>query len=527
MHASIENCLAETAASTSLAARFGDARRLSSATLESVPRAVRRPSFDPMDLREGILHLGCGAFHRAHQALLTQRAIEVELAARRRAGGMTAEPPPWGIVAASLHTPDTVRQLREQDGLFTVLERGPRSTGVEVVGTVRDQVFAPDEQGVINAWFANPAIRIVSLTVTTAGYALNAATGRLDPWHPDIVKDLYAAQPSSTIGILVDGLKKRRMLGKTPPVVISCDNLAQNGRALRQACIDFAALSDDRMANWIAGHVQFPCTMVDRIVPVVADEDRDEALAQTGCVDMVPVSTEPFAQWVIEHFDGARPLWDEVGAEFVADVGPWEASKHRLLNGGHLVIGYLGLLLGYESVAEAVADPSLAAFVMRFMLAEQKPTLPVSDHDIDAYAHQLLARWSNQAIHHRLDRICRDGSCKLPTRLLAGLQDNLRKGRPSPCTFLALAAWMCCLGTGRRQGCELRDQLSDRLANIAQGRQGDADLMVDGFLQVSDVFTPDMRDDPRVRSALVQALTDLWHLGPLAAVEQRLAGGLQ
>ncbi|MDB5842709.1 MAG: hypothetical protein JWP79_19 [Polaromonas sp.] len=500
--------------------------RLSRSRLNALPQDVQRPSFDPAALRTGIVHLGCGSFHRAHQAFLTQQAIEAEQGLSALQG--KSRPAPWGIVGASLQTPGTTQALAAQDGLYSVLERGPGQTRVSIVGTLCDLVFAPARPLALRRALADPAVRIVTLTITTAGYVADPATGRLDASHPAVLQDLQLVHPKSAIGVLVDGLAQRRASGVLPPVVLCCDNLPSNGRLLRQLCIDYAALHDDALAGWIAGQVQFPSTMVDRIVPATTDEDRAQARRALGLVDAAPVSAEPFSQWVIEQFDGDRPRWDLVGAQYVADVGPWEASKLRLLNGGHLAIACLGLLAGCETVADAMAVPGFAAYALRFMLDEQKPTLPPSDHDINAYARQLLARWRSRGIAHRLERVARDASTKLPTRLLASLRENRQAARPAPCTLLAVAAWMRCVAGMNEAGrpIALSDPLHGQLqAAVSAAAPGPAGL-VDALLGVTDVFGQDLAGDIRLRLSLAKAVGVLQQRGARGAVMACVAGTL-
>lgn len=482
--------------------------RLSRATLGALPAGVRRPRFDPAALRAGILHLGCGAFHRAHQAVFTGRAIEAEGEAGLR----------WGIVAASLRRPAMRDALSPQDGLYTVLERGPERSRAEVVGALHQVVFAPDGAALARR-IADPAIRIVTLTVTAPAYCLDPATGRLDPAHPDIRRDMLRGTPRSVPGILAAGLDAVRRAGGRPPVVLSCDNLPANGRTLRQAVLDCAALGDDRLAAWIGREVQFPSSMVDRIVPSATGADTADATALTGLLDMAPVPAEPFRQWVIEEFAGPRPLWEAAGAEFVPDVAPWEASKLRLLNGTHMAIAYLGALAGRNTVAEAVADPALARFALRFMLEEQMPTLPPSDHDIRAYAGQLLGRWRNPGIEHRLTRVGRNGSEKLQPRLLAAMRQNMAAGRPVDCTILAVAAWMLCAASRSRTCARMEDEREGRLLAVAEAAGGDAARLVDGMLRLEEVFGPDLVRCGAFRDGLVAAVGAIHAHGPLGAAQ--------
>jgi fructuronate reductase len=303
-------------------------------------------------------------------------------------------------------------------------------------------------------------------------------------------------------------------------VVLSCENLPGNGRTLRQAAMDYAALSDDRLAGWIGRAVQFPSSMVDRITPATTALDHAEAAAMLGLTDAAPVAAEPFRQWVIEAFDGPRPRWDAVGAEFVPDVAPWEASKLRLLNGTHMAIAYLGALAGLQTVADVVAEPLFAEYALRFMLREQKPTLPPSRHDIDAYARQLLQRWRNPAIAHELGRVGRNGSDKLQPRLLASLQENLRAGRPAPCTLLAIAAWICWATRqpGPEDAVEMQDPLAGRLRILGLAVGDDAARLTSAVLDMENVFGSELPRLDSFRAALTAAVADLQCRGPRAVV---------
>ncbi len=496
--------------------------RLARGALQRLPPPVRRPAFDVGALRPGILHLGCGAFHRAHQAVFTQRAIEQESAA-------AGSPPAWGIVSASLCRPAARDALRPQQGLYTVIERGPDGTRAEVVGSLCEVLYAREDSSALFAHFRDPRIKIVTLTVTGPAYCLDPSTGRLCAEHPDVRRDLEARDgwPRSALGVLARGLAEAWRVGREPPVVLSCDNLAANGRTLRQAVVDYAALSDDRLAAWIAGTVQFPSCMVDRIVPAAAGADREEAAALLGFADEAAVAAEPFRQWVIERFDGPRPMWEAAGAQFVGDVGPWETSKLRLLNGTHMAIAYLGLLAGLRTVSEFVNEPARAAYLLRLMLDEQAPTMPPSDHDIQAYARQLLERWRNPGIAHELSRVGRNGSEKLPTRLLASVRDNLAAGRPAPRTVLAVAAWIrCASGRGGSLGAApqgLDDPLAETLGRLGEAAGDDDARLLDAFLGLEEVFGTDLPRHRPFRAALLRALRRLRRRGLEGIADEDLA----
>jgi fructuronate reductase len=415
--------------------------------------------------------------------------------------------------------------LQPQDGLYTVLERGPHGASATVVGTLSEVVFAQENPAAFLARFTDPAIRLVTLTVTSSGYCLDPATERLAVRHPDIQKDLHASLPSSALGILVSGLAKVRNAGRRPPVVMSCDNLPANGRILRQTAIDYAALFDDELAGWIASSVQFPCSMVDRITPATTGADLADAAATLGVFDAAPVSAEPFRQWVIEDFDGPRPAWEAAGAEFVPDVAPWEASKLRLLNGTHMAVAYLGSLARLQTVADFVDDPVFAAYALRFMLAEQLPTLPPSKHDIHAYAHQLMQRWRNPGIVHQLSRVGRNGSEKLQPRLLASIWENLEAGRPAPCTLLAVAAWICCASgcVGHGHAAETQDPLVERMHALGATAGNDTERLTASVLAMEDIFGRDLPRHEAFRLELTQAVGDLQRMGPHATVTALLA----
>jgi fructuronate reductase len=501
--------------SRSAASWDGTLARLSLATLDRLPPSVRRPGFDVTALRPGILHLGCGAFHRAHQAVFTQQAIE--------AGG-GAEPEAWGIIGASLRKPGMRDALQPQDGLYTVLERGTGAARAQVVGTVRSVVVMQEDPNALTRRFADPAIRVVTLTVTSSAYCLDT-TGRLDAGHPDIRRDLQSPVPRSAIGVLVAGLAEVRRSGGRPPVVMSCDNLAANGRVLRQAAMDYAALHDDVLASWIGSAVQFPCSMVDRIVPSATAEDMEDAAVLLGLSDRAAVVTEPFRQWVIEAFDGPRPRWGAVGAIYVADVAPWEASKLRLLNGTHMALAYLGALAGLGTVSDVVAEPVFAAYASRFMLQEQMPTLPSSGHDIEAYARQLLERWGNPGIAHRLGRVGRNGSEKLQVRLLASIACNLKTGRPTPCTILAVAAWICCASgrVGRCHPAEFEDPSNGRMRVLGASAGDDAVALTRAALDVESVFGTELPRHAPFRAELARAVAMLQREGAVGAVSTLMA----
>ncbi len=484
--------------------------RLSYATLGTARQNVRRPGFDPASLGRGILHLGCGAFHRAHQAVATQRAIEAQ-------GGEGLR---WGIASASMVRRVTPSQLIPQDGLYTVLERGVEGVRAEIVGTLREVLHAPSALRGLPDRIADDKTQIVTMTITSPGYLLEPSSGRLQKDHLDVLHDLrHQENPRSAIGAVVYGLRKIRQNGGNPPVIISCDNIADNGSTLRRAVSSFAAMRDDGLASWIETNVRFPNTMVDRIVPATTNADREEAAALLGLYDAAPVSAEPFLQWVIEDFDGGRPLWEAAGARFVSDVKPFEVAKLRLLNGTHMLLAYLGALAGFKTIAETMADPLFAAFTEAFMLREQGPTLGMPDAELHAYAMQIMGRLRNPAIRHDVARIGRNGSAKMATRLMRPLRQNLLEGRGGPCTILVLAAWIrwFALRDTRGTHVQLIDPKKDEMKSLCEETGEDHLLQAEAFLSIEEIFGPKMPNHTRVIAELAQALRDL-HLYPVQDV---------
>ena len=489
--------------------------RLGRDSLARLPAAVGRPSFAPDALEVGIVHLGIGAFHRAHQAAFTQEALAV------RSG-------PWGICGVSLRSADTHDRLAAQDHLYTLIERDAETARATIIGAVRETLFAPADPGAVVARLAAPSTRLVTLTITEKGYCLDRRTGALDTDHPDISHDLAAAAaPRSAIGYLVRGLARRKAGEGGPLTVLSCDNLPANGRALERAVRGFASLIDPDFERWIADHIAFPCSMVDRIVPASTAETYRLAAGLTGLEDQAAVACETFRQWVIEdRFAAGRPAWDAAGVELVGDVAPYETMKIRLLNGSHSTIAYLGYLAGYATVAEAMRDDSLRALILRLMTDEIAPTLTMpAGVDVAAYRRRLIERFADPGLAHRTWQIAMDGSQKLPQRLLGTIAERLAAGRPIPCLALAVAAWMRYVGGRDEAGqpIDVVDPLADRLKVIAATAGGDAATLVDHYAGIEEIFgTLGRRAD--FRAAVAGALAALQQLGARRAVAALVGG---
>ena len=369
----------------------------------------------------------------------------------------------------------------------------------------------------------DPRIRIVSLTVTEKGYCHDPATGALDARHPDVVHDLAnPATPVSAPGLLVRALELRRAAGLRPFTVLSCDNLPANGETTARVVVGFAALRSPDLAGYIEKEVAFPSTMVDRIVPATTDDDRVLVRAATGLSDAWPVVTEPFTQWVIEdRFPTGRPAFDEAGAQFVADVRPFELMKLRMLNGSHSTLAYLGYLAGHAFVSDAIADPDFHALIRGLMNDEVMPTLSREVGDLAAYRDALLARFANPALKHRTWQIAMDGSQKLPQRLLGTIRDRLASGQPITRLALGVAGWMRYVTGIDEQGrtIDVRDPLAVKLHDIASAAGGKPDRLLDGLLGLREVFGADLPANEAFRTVLAGHLTALFRHGALATVK--------
>jgi fructuronate reductase len=374
-------------------------KRLSSASLAALPAEVQCPGYDRSKLRHGILHLGIGAFHRAHMAVYTDAIAGL--------GDLG-----WGIRAASLRSPDTRDALASQDDLYTLGIQSGEGTTLRVIGIVKDVLVAPESPEALIAAMADPAIRIVSLTVTEKGYCHDPATGELNEAHPDIRHDLGALdRPRSAPGFLVAALLRRHSAGIPPFTILCCDNLPANGRTVRRVILRMAALADPALGRTLEGSLAVPCTMVDRIVPSTTDTDRASIAARLGVQDAWPVVAEPFSQWVIEdNFPLGRPAWEKVGVQFAKDVAPFEHMKLRMLNGSHSALAYLGSLAEHAHVSDAAQDPALARYLSGLWREIAPAVPPPPGQDVMAYADALLARFRNTAIRHKLTQIAMDGA---------------------------------------------------------------------------------------------------------------------
>lgn len=474
--------------------------RLSLANLKEV---VARSGISPPqpsrdEVTTGIVHLGIGAFHRAHQAVFTSDAMA--------ASGVTE----WGIVGVTQRSPTVRSQLVPQNGLYTLWEKGVGAASPRVMGLHTDVVAGADDPAAVAGLLASPEVRVVTLTITEKGYRMKAGY-RLHTEDEVVAADLAGAlaagRPCSAVGQLVAGLVRRASVG-APLTVLSCDNLPENGRVLAglvRECYQAAGL-EDRVGEFVESSVSFPCSMVDRIVPATTDADRADAFTLLGVEDRALVVAEPFRQWVIEDaFAADRPAWERAGAVITPEVAPWEKAKLRLLNGSHSLLAYAGALAGFSTIAAAICDEQILQWVVELQ-AEQTATLEVPHGlDIDQYRSQLLERFANPALPHTTFQVAMDGSQKLPQRLVAPLREQLAFGHLPNAILRALAAWMAFVALGHDVNgapLPLDDPLADRLR--ASTGDGSATAVVRGLLGMEEVIDAELREDARVKDALIE-----------------------
>lgn len=470
--------------------------RLSCRTLDQLPANVARPAYDLSQVKASILHLGIGAFHRAHQAMYTDAVLA--------AGDLH-----WGICGAGVISAEMKTALTPQDGLYTLCARGAESRDVRVIGSITEILGGAEEAAIVLERMADAQIRIVSITVTEKGYYLDPASGEINLGAEPIQHDLAKPeQPTTILGLIVRGLQLRRQRGIPPFTVMSCDNLPANGKLARRAVIGFARKLDANLAQWIENEVAFPCTMVDRITPATTDQDRTDIAAIIGMEDAWPVVTEAFSQWVIEdNFTMGRPDWSVGGAIFSHEIERWENMKLRCLNGAHSTLAYLGQLFERDTVASAMQF-GLVTEVLDVLWNEIREVLDAPQGvDTAAYVESLKQRFRNPNLRHLTAQIASDGSQKLPQRLLAPLRDRLERGLVSPAIATALAAWMHFVVKTAHTGQKLNDPMGEILVRTANSSKQSREV-VSNLLGLDQIFGEDLRRNPAVVAAITEKF--LW-----------------
>lgn len=485
--------------------------KLSSATMGALGNKVAVPSYDRSTVRPGIVHLGLGGFHRAHQAMYLDRLMNSGLALD------------WGICGVGTMSQDRpmLDVMRAQDCLYTLVVKHPDGTlEPRVIGSIVDYLFAPDDPEAVVARMADPATRILSLTITEGGYHVHQVTGELDTSDAGIQHDLRSdGPPQSVFGFITEALVRRRALGVPPFTVMSCDNIPGNGHVAQKMLTAFARLKDPGLGDWIATEVKFPNSMVDRITPVTTEADRKTLAERFGVVDGWPVVCEPFTQWALEDaFGGDRPAFDEVGVQLVPDVEPYELMKLRLLNASHQALCYLGYLAGYRYAHEVCSDPLFVNFLLGYMHEEATPTLPpVPGVDLDRYKQQLIERFANPEVRDTLARLCAESSDRIPKWLLPVVREQLAAGRGIDRAALVVAAWARYAEGVDELGepIEIVDRLRDRLMERARKQQHEDPL---AFISDRDLFG-DLSADDRFVAAFTSALDSLHTRGARATLQ--------
>lgn len=458
------------------------------------------PAYHRDALVARIVHLGFGAFHRAHQG------VYADILAAEHGSD-------WGYCEINLIGGEQqIADIRRQDNLYTVAEMSADAWRARVVGVVKNALHAQvDGLEAVFAALCEPQVAIVSLTITEKGYCHSPATGELMLDHPLIAADLaHPKAPSSAVGVIVEALARRKAAGLAGFSVMSCDNMPENGHVARNVVMAFARAVNTELAAWIEENVTFPSTMVDRIVPAVTPQTLDKIEQLTGVRDPAGVACEPFRQWVIEdNFVAGRPAWEKAGAELVRDVVPFEEMKLRMLNGSHSFLAYLGYLAGYQHINDCMEDTNYRRAAQALMLNEQAPTLRVQGVDLARYADRLIERYSNPALRHRTWQIAMDGSQKLPQRWLDSLRWHQAHDSAAPLLTLGVAGWMRYVSGVDEQGNAI--EVCDPLLNVIQDAvrtSGEGDARVKALLSIREIFG----DDLPARQEFVAQVTEAYKL---------------
>lgn len=478
---------------------------------------VAEAALQPGLAKSGILHIGIGAFHRAHQAVYTEKAMAAK-------GGN------WHIIGVSLRSTDIVDVMNQQDCTYTVLERHPEGPCAHRITSISHVIAAARDVKPVLAALSDSAIRIVTITVTEKAYGIDRHSGKIQYDHPAIQHDLeHPDKPSGLVGILVAGLKSRMNAAMQPFTVVSCDNLPANGRLLRSGVVDFANQIDPQLADWISEKVSFPSTMVDRITPASTSSTFADVKALTGQDDRAAIETEPFSQWVIEdNFPDGRPAWEDAGAIVVNDVEPYEGMKLRMLNGSHSLIAYLGLLGGYRYVRDVMANDNFARLVARHMDNAAATMPPLDGIDFSDYGAELIERFRNPEIAHEARQIAMDGTEKLPQRIFAPACDLHDDSGHIGTYALCFAAWLACMHKQVAvNNTDNTHQLPDdpRAVEIAERINADQDAaaLYDQLASLSGWMPPQLYDNRVWRSAVIERLSMLMSQGADATITQEMS----
>ena len=481
---------------------------LNAATLDTL--SIPKPGYDRSTVTTGIVHFGVGGFHRAHEAMYLDRLMD------------TGEGLDWGICGVGVMPFDLRMRdvLTAQDGLYVLVEKDPAGGwSPQVIGSIVEYLYAPDDPEAVIEKMADPVTRIVSLTVTEGGYNVHPVTGEFDADNEGVRADLAGnTPPATTFGLITEALVRRRARGVPPFTIMSCDNIQGNGHVAAKMFTAYARLRDPELGDWVASTVAFPNSMVDRITPVTTDEDRAQVAERFGITDGWPVVCEPFTQWVLEDsFTLGRPAVEQVGVQVVADVEPYELMKLRLLNASHQALCYFGYLSGYKLVHEVAQDQLFADFLLAYMDREATPTLaPVPGVDLDAYKHKLIERFSNAAVRDTVARLCAESSDRIPKWLLPVIRENLAAGRDVRLAAAVVASWARYAEGVDEQGEPITvvDRLADSLTAIAQTQRADPLA----FVANRELFG-DLVDQPGFTEPYLATLESLHERGARGTLE--------
>ena len=482
--------------------------------LSNAPQSIEhKPLYDREKMVARIVHIGFGAFHRAHQALFTDRLLNK--------GNSD-----WAICEVNIvGGEELINDIRKQDHLYTVLEKGATSKQAYIIGSVKESLLAPiDGIEAILEKMADPVVEIVSLTVTEKGYCMLPGGAGLDLNNQLIKSDLSSpTKPMSAPGVIVEALYRRMQRGLKSFTALSCDNMPENGLVLKKAILDLANARDPELAKWIETNTTFPCTMVDRIVPAATAETLTEIQdVLGGMFDPCGIACEPFIQWVIEdNFVTARPNWNEVGAEFVDNVVPYEEMKLRMLNGSHSFLAYLGYLAGYEHINDCMNDEAYKQATLSLMLQQQAPTLNVPPQvNLQQYAEKLIERFSNPSLKHRTWQIAMDGTQKLPQRLLDSIRWHITHNSDFSLLALGVAGWMRYVGgiDDHKQIIDVRDPMVDELKKLVTASD-DGIERVNALLTLNAVFGTDLPNNSLFKDKVTQHYLCLMEKGAKQTIQ--------
>lgn len=485
--------------------------KLRQSALNDLPPSVLTPRYDRSAISPGILHIGVGNFHRAHQAVYLDRLFNL---------GIDHD---WALVGAGIRPGDAVMRakLQQQDWLTTIVELDPDRLTAGICGSMID--FLDVNSDILIEKLADPRIRIVSLTITEGGYFIDATSGGLQMDHPDIQADIKdPTNPQTVFGILIAGLSLRRRRSVPPFTVMSCDNLPENGHVTRQTVIGLAHAMAPDIASWVEDNVVFPNGMVDCITPATSEREIKMVADCFGIDDASPVACEPFRQWVLEdNFPQGRPALEKVGVEFVDNVSPYEVMKLRILNGGHAAIAYPAALLGYDFVHQAISDPLIRGFLERLQTEEVIPTVPaVPGVEFDRYFATVKTRFANARVADTIPRLCLDGSNRQPKFIFPSIADRLERGLPVNGLALEVAFWCrYCAGSDEAgNSIEIDDHQAARLRDGALRARSDPRV----FLEMTDIFGP-IATDTVFKTCFDRALRLIWDQGTRAALSAYLS----